>query len=102
MFELPEDTKEIQSAARDFAQEFVAEGAAERDLSHEFPAEIVNMMAENQFLGMFIPEEYGGMGVGGLESLDVSLATSSLKALATSFHGLPHVDHSHRLHALHY
>ena len=67
MFELPEDTKDIQKHAREFAQEFVAEGAAERDLSHEFPAEIVNMMAENQFLGMFIPEEYGGMGVGVLD-----------------------------------
>ena len=33
-----------------------------RDLSHEFPAEIVEQMAENGFMGMFIPEEYGGSG----------------------------------------
>ncbi|MEC7983785.1 MAG: acyl-CoA dehydrogenase family protein, partial [Myxococcota bacterium] len=62
MFELPEQTQEVRIGAREFAQEFVIEGATERDQSHRFPKEIVQMMAENGFMGMFIPEEYGGSG----------------------------------------
>jgi butyryl-CoA dehydrogenase len=63
MFQLPEETKEIQAMAREFAQEYIMEGAAERDRTHEFPAEIVATMGENGFMGMFVPEEYGGLGL---------------------------------------
>lgn len=63
MFQLPEETKEIQAMAREFAQEYIMEGAAERDRTHEFPAEIVAAMGENGFMGMFVPEEYGGLGL---------------------------------------
>lgn len=63
MFQLPNDTKEMQTMARDFAKEYVLEGAAERDRTHEFPKEIVDAMAENGFLGMFVPEQYGGLGL---------------------------------------
>jgi len=63
MFELPEETQDIRQAAKDFALEYVLEGAKERDLSHEFPADIVAEMASNGFLGMFVPEQYGGMGL---------------------------------------
>ena len=75
MFELPEDTKDIQMAAKEFAQDFVAEGASERDLSHEFPKDIVKEMAENGFMGMFIPEEYGG---GGYKILDYVVALEEI------------------------
>ena len=63
MFQLPEQTLEIQSAAREFARDYVLAGAKERDLSHQYPSEIVEMMGENGFLGMFVPEEYGGAGL---------------------------------------
>lgn len=63
MFELPEHALEWKTATRDFATELVAPGAAERDLSHTFPEEIVSQMAENGLMGMFIPEEYGGSGL---------------------------------------
>ena len=53
MFELPEETKEMRDAAREFAEEFIAEGAAERDLSHEFPADIVKEMGDQGFFGPF-------------------------------------------------
>ena len=62
MFELPEQTKEIQQAAREFAREVVLPGAMERDQTHEYPADIVAEMVENGFMGMFIPEQYGGAG----------------------------------------
>ena len=62
MFELPEDTQDIRAGAREFAGEYILPGAMERDLTHEYPAELIQMMAENGFLGMFVPEEYGGSG----------------------------------------
>lgn len=67
MFILPETTKTWQEEARNFAREVVLPGAKERDITHEFPAEIVKEMGENGFLGMFIPEEYGGMGASVLD-----------------------------------
>jgi alkylation response protein AidB-like acyl-CoA dehydrogenase len=75
MFELPEETKEMRDAAREFAKEFVADGAAERDLSHEYPEDIVKEMGEQGFLGMFIPEEYGG---GGYKILDYVVALEEI------------------------
>jgi alkylation response protein AidB-like acyl-CoA dehydrogenase len=63
MFELPEQTQDIRAAAKDFATEYILDGAMQRDLTHEFPAEIVAELGANGFLGMFVPEEYGGMGL---------------------------------------
>ena len=62
MFELPEEVQEIRQFAREIAEESILPGAAERDLSHEYPAEIIAQLAENGFMGMFVPEEYGGLG----------------------------------------
>ena len=63
MFELPDDIKEIQGLARDFARNEILPGAAERDRTHSFPAEQVAKLAEMGFLGMFVPEQYGGAGL---------------------------------------
>ena len=63
MFELSEDVQQIQDLARDFARNEILPGAAERDRSHEFPAALLAQLAEMGFLGMFIPEEYGGTGL---------------------------------------
>ncbi|MFN7144030.1 MAG: acyl-CoA dehydrogenase family protein [Myxococcota bacterium] len=63
MFELPDDIKEIQGLARDFARNEILPGAAERDRTHSFPKEQVAKLAEMGFLGMFVPEQYGGAGL---------------------------------------
>ena len=63
MFDLPEETRQIQQLARDFAREVISPGAAERDQSHAYPAEIIAQMGEMGFLGMFVPEAYGGAGM---------------------------------------
>ena len=63
MFDLPEQTREIRDLARDFARSEILPGAGARDHSHEFPRELVNQLGEMGFLGMFIPEEYGGAGL---------------------------------------
>jgi alkylation response protein AidB-like acyl-CoA dehydrogenase len=62
-FLLSEEQKMIQTMARDFAREVVMPGAAERDLSGEFPLDILEQMTELGFMGMMTPEQYGGVGV---------------------------------------
>lgn len=63
MFELPSDIVEIQSLARDFARKEIMPGAPARDHGHIFPADIVKQLGEMGFLGMFVPEQYGGTGL---------------------------------------
>lgn len=68
MFTLPENTLMIQQAAKEFVEEYqIIETSMERDHSHKFPTEIVQALGENGFMGMFIPEEYGGMGLSVLD-----------------------------------
>jgi len=63
MFELSEEHQQIRDLARDFARNEILPGAAERDRTHRFPAEIVASMGEMGFLGMFVPPEYKGAGM---------------------------------------
>ena len=58
-----EDQSAIREAARDFAKAEIEPGAAARDLNSEFPAEIIRQLGEMGFLGMTVPEAYGGAGV---------------------------------------
>jgi alkylation response protein AidB-like acyl-CoA dehydrogenase len=58
-----EDQSAIREAARDFALSEIDPGAAARDASAEFPKEILKQLGEMGFLGMTVPEAYGGAGV---------------------------------------
>jgi alkylation response protein AidB-like acyl-CoA dehydrogenase len=61
-FELSEDQREIQALARDFAQAEIEPHAADWDRGHGFPRELIAKLAELGFMGVCIPEEYGGAG----------------------------------------
>jgi alkylation response protein AidB-like acyl-CoA dehydrogenase len=61
-FELSADQREIQSLAREFAQAEIEPHAAEWDRAHGFPRELFGKLAELGFMGVCIPEEYGGAG----------------------------------------
>lgn len=60
---LSEDHRDIRDMARDFAQKTLAPIAGEIDKEETFPPEVVHTMAEMGFLGLKIPEEYGGCGM---------------------------------------
>lgn len=62
-FELNETQKMIQQMAREFAKEQVAPVAAELDEKSEFPARHIKKMGELGFMGMMIPEAWGGSGL---------------------------------------
>ena len=61
--QLNEDQKMIQESARDFAAKFVAPKAKELDETQEFPTELIGKAAEMGFMGVAIPEQYGGSGL---------------------------------------
>ncbi len=63
MFSLSEEHKMIRDAARDFAQKEIVPVAAEFDESGEFPHATIKKMGEMGFMGIEIPEEYGGAGM---------------------------------------
>jgi butyryl-CoA dehydrogenase len=61
-FDLTDDQREIQSLAREFAQAEIEPKASEWDRAHGFPRELFGKLAELGFMGVCIPEEYGGAG----------------------------------------
>ncbi|MBI3132918.1 MAG: acyl-CoA dehydrogenase family protein [Acidobacteria bacterium] len=63
---LTEDQLAIQEAAREFATAEIEPGAMARDHSAEFPKAIIGQLGEMGFMGMMVPEVYGGSGVDAL------------------------------------
>jgi butyryl-CoA dehydrogenase len=61
-FQFTDEQLMIQSMVREFAREVVSVGAAQRDQTKTFPADILKQMGELGLLGMMIPPEYGGSG----------------------------------------
>ena len=66
-FDLTNEQIDIKKAARDFATGEFTDVARDYDLNETFPLEILNKARELGFIGLFIPEEYGGPGFGFLE-----------------------------------
>jgi len=63
-FDLSEEERLIQQTARDFADSEVAPMAAENDANGQFPRGLVEKLAKLGFMGMLIPEQYGGSNAG--------------------------------------
>jgi butyryl-CoA dehydrogenase len=61
-FTLTDDQMSIREMAREFAHGEVLPKAAEIDREHRHPAELVQRMAQLGFLGIAVPEQYGGPG----------------------------------------
>jgi alkylation response protein AidB-like acyl-CoA dehydrogenase len=66
LFTLTEEHEMIRQAARDFAQNEIVPIAAEFDESGEFPIKTIQKMGEMGFMGIEVPEEYGGAGMDAL------------------------------------
>ena len=69
-FELTEEQRDIQGAAREFAEgEFDRDLAMEFEREHAFPKSIWKKACELGFVGIHFPEVYGGQGLGILENI---------------------------------
>ncbi len=66
-FELSNEQRDIQKAAREFAEGEFQEMAREYDRKEEFPRDLWKKACQLGFIGLFIKEEYGGQGLGILE-----------------------------------
>ena len=62
-FTLSDEHKMIQKAARDFAEKEIKPIATEFDESGDFPLETIKKMGEMGFMGIEVPEKYGGAGM---------------------------------------
>jgi len=61
--ELNDIQKMIKKNVREFAEKDIAPVAAELDQKEEYPTKILEKMAKLGFLGVIIPQEYGGAGL---------------------------------------
>ena len=66
-FLLTKEQKYIQKAAREFAMGEMAPVGREFDLNETYPAAIVKKARGLDLIGLFIPEKFGGPGLGYLE-----------------------------------
>jgi alkylation response protein AidB-like acyl-CoA dehydrogenase len=80
--ELSDIQKTIWETARKFAQEEIAPGAIERDINNTFPKDLIMQLGELGFLGVMVPEEWGGAG---LDAISYVLA---LKEIAKADAGI--------------
>jgi alkylation response protein AidB-like acyl-CoA dehydrogenase len=80
-FTLNETHVMIRETAREFAEEKLAPGTIERDEKEEFPAEAVRELGELGFMGMMVPEEWGGAG---LDSISYALAIEEISRVDAS------------------
>ncbi len=80
---ITDEHKMIQQAAREFAQNEIAPIAAEHDESGEFPINTIRKMGKLGFMGIEVPEEYGGAG---MDTLAYALALTEI-CKADASHG---------------
>jgi alkylation response protein AidB-like acyl-CoA dehydrogenase len=81
----------IRDSARKVAMDVVAPTAAERDRTSAWPRGELKTVGELGFLGMLIPEEYGGSGASFVE---YCIAIEEFAAADTGFATLIHVHNS--------
>ncbi|MEW6068133.1 MAG: acyl-CoA dehydrogenase family protein [Nitrospirota bacterium] len=83
---LNEDQVMIKNLARQIAEEKVVPVRAELDEKEEFPWEIMKVLAQSDLFGLFVPEEYGGLGKGSLElCLAVEELSRACLGVATTY-----------------
>lgn len=72
---LTDEQKMVKELAHKVAEEKIRPVAAKYDQSEEYPWDIIKIIADAGLFGLFIPQEYGGMGIG---VLNLCLATEEL------------------------
>lgn len=69
--ELIDNLSMIEQSAKDFAETYIRPYVMEWDESQHFPMEMMQKMGEYGFLGVLVPEAYGGAGLGYQEYISV-------------------------------
>ena len=66
-----DDLDLIRTSARDFAETHIRPHIMEWDETQTFPRELFTKLGEHGFLGVLVPEQYGGSGLGYQEYITV-------------------------------
>jgi alkylation response protein AidB-like acyl-CoA dehydrogenase len=83
---LTEEQIMIRDLARQIAEEKIVPVRAELDEQNKFPWEIMKAMAQSDLFGLYIPEEYGGLGKNTLElCIAVEEFSKACLGVATSY-----------------
>jgi alkylation response protein AidB-like acyl-CoA dehydrogenase len=90
-FSLSSEQELIKETAKDFANTHLLPGVMERDENQKFPKDEIKKMGELGFMGMMIPEKWGGSGFDTVsyviaieEIAAVELATSTVMSVNNS------------------
>jgi len=97
LFSLTPEHEMIRNAARDFAQKEIAPIAAEFDESGEFPIKTIKKMGSMGFMGIEVPEEYGGAG---MDTMAYVLAMEEISKVDASHSVIMSVNNSLYCHGL--
>lgn len=66
-FETAEITQQVAQTAREFARQHIQPHVMHWDENQEFPIEVFKAMGQLGLMGVLVPEEYGGAGLGYVE-----------------------------------
>ncbi|MCH2046116.1 MAG: acyl-CoA dehydrogenase family protein, partial [Saprospiraceae bacterium] len=69
--EANEDLQLIEKSAKDFAEKHIRPYVMEWDEAQYFPVDVFRKMGEQGFMGVLVPEEYGGSGLGYQEYISI-------------------------------
>jgi len=97
LFPMTDEHEMIRKAARDFAQKEIVPIAAEFDEAGEFPFETIMKMGEMGFMGIEVPDEYGGAG---MDTLAYVLALEEISKADASHGAIMSVNNSLFCHGL--
>ena len=70
-FEVSEITSQVAQSARDFANQHIRPYVMKWDESQEFPVQLFKEMGKQGFMGVLVPEEYGGAGLSYIEYVNI-------------------------------
>ncbi|MDQ6812611.1 MAG: acyl-CoA dehydrogenase family protein [Bacteroidota bacterium] len=70
-FEVSEVTTQVAQSAREFAQQHIKPYVMKWDETQEFPVDVFKEMGKLGFMGVLVPEQYGGAGLSYYEYVSV-------------------------------
>lgn len=70
-FEVSEITSQVAQSAKDFARQYIKPFVMQWDETQEFPIKVVKEMGKLGFMGVLVPEQYGGAGLSYFEYVSV-------------------------------
>ncbi len=90
LFYITDEQRAIRDLARQIAREKIAPVAAHHDETESYPAEVMQLLAQQGLMGLWVPEDYGGAGAG---AMGVALAAEEIAwacaATATNWGATP-------------